>query len=245
MHLKQLFLLILCALPLAANSSETEALQQELAKLEAELAPYQLPTEANPTIPNISFQNAQLSKLIELCESNGLEVLVADTVKDVRINIQLRNLSLDRILGFCTRQVGANWLYDGSRVIIFRDYGDLNASYRAHCEHRQALRRKIGKVQERLKLIELSTAYITEFNVNQLTLHRTIEQLSEATVANKLGPNGSGYNIVPLFDAKQHTSKHSYTFRNRSLPEILDEICEDQGFEWDAGETAITIQKKR
>ena len=242
MHLKQLFLLILCALPLAANSSETEALQQELAKLEAELAPYQLPTEANPTIPNISFQNAQLSKLIELCESNGLEVLVADTVKDVRINIQLRNLSLDRILGFCTRQVGANWLYDGSRVIIFRD---LNASYREHCQRRQDIRRKIGKVQERLKLIELRTAYITEFNVDQLTLPRTIEELSEATVANKLGPNQGGYNIVPLFDAKQHTSKHSYTFRNRSLPEILDEICEDQGFEWDAGETAITIQKKR
>lgn len=224
----------------------------ELERLQTQIEPYELPVElGSKIIPSISFEKTPIPEFIETMREHGVEVVASKSVQDSHLNISLRNLSLNRILTFATNQVGAHWIYQDGRVIIFRSPDELNPSYQKVFERKSAIDQQIRTETRRLRDLEakrkkeiLDNAYITEFSVDQVTLMKIIEMLSEATATQGLD-NGKGLNIVPLFNQKSHPQKRSYSFRNRSFTQILDSICEDYQMEWSAGQDAITIAPKR
>ncbi|MGJ8651384.1 MAG: hypothetical protein ACSHX4_13570 [Opitutaceae bacterium] len=224
----------------------------ELERLQAQMEPYVLPVElGSKIIPSIKFDKTPIPAFIETMQGHGVEVVASKSVQDSHLNISLRNLSLNQILTYATNQIGAHWIYQDGRVVIFQSPSELNPSYQKVFERKFAIDQQIRTETRRLRDLEtkrkkeiLDNAFITEFSVDEATLTKIIEMLSEATVTEGLD-NGKGLNLVPLFNPKSYPEKRSYSFRNRSFTQILDSICEDYQMEWKAGQDAITIKPKR
>lgn len=226
--------------PLCAQTTSPE-----LERLQSEIAPYVLPAKlGSKIIPRILLDKSSAQGLIETMRSHGIEVVTSQSISDVSWNIQLRNLSLNRILEFVTQQVSAHWLYQDGRVVIFRSATDLSAPYQKAFEYKSELEQQIQKEQRRLYATHTrEEAIIREFSIEDATLARIIKKLSEITVSNGLN-NGKGVQIIPLYNPKSYTATHSYSFKNQSLAQILDTICADQQMAWTAGPNAITIDVK-
>lgn len=251
LHTVTLFAFVLVATLTTLSASELTS--PELDTLRAEIAPYVLPPGlVEKVLPEINLRDAPIDELVKVFESHGVEIFVSDSLKEARLNISLRKLNLERILDMCATQIGANWLYQDGRVVLFQNTNELNATYQAHYNQKFAITQKIRAEQRRLRNIYsttqkemLDSAYLSEFEVRELTLKEVIGQLSEATVEAGLGKEGLGINIVPLFDTRAYTEKKSYNFRNRSFKQILDSICAEHELQWEVGFDAITIRKAR
>jgi hypothetical protein len=201
-------------------------------------------------IPSLKLEKATPQVMIETMRGHGVEIITSESIRDLHWDIELRNLSINRVLEFITQQVSAHWFYQDGRVVIFRSPTELNTSYKKAFEYKAELEQQIQNETRRLSTLArqagthaLNKAMILELSINDATLPQIIDKLSMATVTN--GLNGEkGINIVPLFNSKLYTETHSYSFKNQSVADILDTICADQQMTWQAGQDAITIEAK-
>ena len=121
-----LLLATMCSLaPLWAELSSPE-----LKRLQVEIEPFLLPPSVGSNIiPQINLKDVGFDTFSKMLEPHGVTVITSQSLQDARLNIALRNLSINRVLQFSTQQVGGNWFYDNGRVIIFRSQNELNTDF--------------------------------------------------------------------------------------------------------------------
>lgn len=242
------FLVILAVLLGAQMPVSAELSSPQLDRLQLEIAPYVLPSEVGAKIiPVVNLDGVTFETFSEVLEPHGVTLVTSQSLREVKLNISLRNLSINRVMQFVTHQVNAQWFYHEGRVIIFSSTNELNEDFKKIFAEKEKLdkqisieRKRLGKIQAEAKDSALRQSFVDEFSVSELTLSETIKELSKASA--KTGyAEGKGVNIIPLFNPKSYQETHSYAFRNKSIAEILDTLCADSKMMWRVGQHAVTI----
>ncbi len=86
---------------------------------------------------------------------------------------------------------------------------------------------------------KLDKIIIPQVNFSGMELTRVVETLSELSV--EYDPTGEGVNIVPLFDANEKNPRVNISLRKLSLAQILNFVTQQVSFNYDVGETAVTV----
>lgn len=86
---------------------------------------------------------------------------------------------------------------------------------------------------------KLDEIIIPQVNFSGMELTRVVETLSELSV--EYDPAGDGVNIVPLFDANEKNPRVNISLRKLSLAQILNFVTQQVSFNYDVGETAVTV----
>ncbi|MGJ8638638.1 MAG: hypothetical protein ACSHYA_04535 [Opitutaceae bacterium] len=220
----------------------------ELERLTAKIEPFVIPSSIGSNIiAQVNLKGETFDAVSKILEPHGLTIVTSQSLKEVKINISLRNLSINRVLQFVTQQVNAHWFYRDGRIIIFRSIDELNADFQKIFTQKSALdqqirieRKRLGKMHAKAEDSALRKVFLTEFSVENLTLARIFEELSSRSIQTDYA-NGQGISIIPLFNPKSYPEKRSYSFRNQSIAEILDTLCEDSRMSWSMGENALTV----
>lgn len=226
-----------------------------LDRLERKMGAFRIdPAVGEKIIPVVSFQNAPFQGFVDLMESRGVEVLASSSFADSRVNISLRNLSVNRVMDFVIRQQGGHWMVKNGKVIVFRSPDELNAAFRNDFEKMLEVEQEIREERAKLsgrKTGDLEAVFagtiIAAFTVEQASAKDILKQLSRLTSEMELGDEGKGFNIIPLFNPKDYDGIRSYTFENQPLLDILNTICEDYGLNWKSSSQngVITVQPAR
>lgn len=86
---------------------------------------------------------------------------------------------------------------------------------------------------------KLEEIIIPQVNFAGMELTRVVETLSELSV--EYDASGEGVNIVPLFDANEKNPRVNISLRKLSLAQILNFVTQQVSFNYDVGETAVTV----
>ncbi|MGB0257869.1 MAG: hypothetical protein ACPGES_04365, partial [Coraliomargarita sp.] len=93
--------------------------------------------------------------------------------------------------------------------------------------------------KETLLKDKLDQIIIPQVNFSGMELTRVVETLSELSM--EYDPAGEGVNIVPLFDANDRNPRVNISLRKLSLAQILNFVTQQVSFNYDVGETAVTV----
>lgn len=67
-------------------------------------------------------------------------------------------------------------------------------------------------------------------------MKEALKSLSSLTAQLELGSEKKGYRLIPLFNPKNVDAQGGYEFRQKTLLEILDTLCEAYGLDWQTGD---------
>ncbi|WOO41699.1 hypothetical protein [Rubellicoccus peritrichatus] len=236
-HFIPILILTACLISHAHGSIES---------LEQQLSEYQIPVDkGGEVIPSLRIIDGSLNNLIELVEARGITVSAEEGVKDRGLSITLRNLSLNRILGYCTEAAGADWVYSHDMVVIYSDISSLHGSFKRDAKEKRELEAEL--LQLKLKVEKrkehkgpLSDLIVTGLSADKVSMKTFVSELSSRSVASD--PEGKGINIIFL-GSEGKTDLVSYNSGDMELSKILDRVCRRYDYEWEYRKNTILVQK--
>ncbi|HAV13252.1 MAG TPA: hypothetical protein DCX06_07160 [Opitutae bacterium] len=235
-----LYLLIVLSIH---NAVLGEAIFKDLDLLEAEITPYYIPKSAeNKIIPRLQLENTTFADFIKILQQNGVKATSTRSLKDVIIDIKLRQLSILRCIEFITAQTDTKWIHADNQLYLYKSLTELDPHLASRVKEKTKLEELISleenRVHERL-VAKYDQLIIDSFEVTDLPLSDILARLGAKT--RELNFLDGGIGFIPLFNPESTNPKASFTFRDTSLKEVLDTIIRTHHYGWRIGNRGKTV----
>lgn len=208
----------------------------------AESNTYEIPAPKGAEIvPSLKFENSNVKGVVTFLETREIKVSIKEEALDRPVNIQLRNLSVNKMLDYSLQQAGLQWIYSNDRVVIYQDLNDLQGSYK------KAAKQKLDDKQSKKSVASAQsndlpnlTYTIPTFTLERATIKDIAMHLRQASV--RADPNGIGINIIALGPISE---KRNFKFESGSLTAAMEKACRNYDYRWEPNGSAIVLKPER
>ncbi len=196
---------------------------------------------------------------IDIAEVSPEFVAEADTIRDLLTRGRAQFLNGDYDGAAATfKQVEARDANNAEAKLFSTKIAEILAEIHDQTMYktREQMLSDVGKQWERPKVYDIAGTEVTgptktpltdkldeiiipQVNFSGMELTRVVETLSELSV--EYDRAGEGVNIVPLFDANDRNPRVNISLRKLSLAQILNFVTQQVSFNYDVGETAVTV----